>query len=98
MNSISPEQVTRAKNSILGAFVADAATMGFHWLYSQRRISELAPGEPEFRQPSESDFEGNVGYFAHGAKQAGHQIKNMRIIVDDKDGRFLCHGHRITVI
>ncbi len=66
-----PDQIQRAKNSILGAFVADAATMGFHWLYSQRRISENAPVEPEFRQPSASDFEGNVGYFAHAAKQAG---------------------------
>lgn len=65
------EQVDRAKNSILGAFVADAATMGFHWLYSQRRIAELAPSQPEFRQPSETDFEGNVGYFAHGHKLAG---------------------------
>jgi ADP-ribosylglycohydrolase len=71
MSGMTSEQITRAKNSILGAFVADAATMGFHWLYSQRRIAELAPSEPEFRQPSEADFEGNVGYFAHGGKKAG---------------------------
>ncbi len=68
MNS---EQQVRAKNSILGALVADAATMGFHWLYSQRRISELAPEKPEFRQPNEEDYSGNAGYFAHGHKHAG---------------------------
>lgn len=68
MNS---EQVTRAKNSILGALVADAATMGFHWLYSQKRILELAPETPEFRHPAESDYQGNVGYFAHPLKKAG---------------------------
>jgi ADP-ribosylglycohydrolase len=68
---MSPEQITRAKNSILGALVADAATMGFHWLYSQRRILALAPDKPEFREPSESDYQGNVGYFAHPSKKAG---------------------------
>ena len=45
------EQRTRARNSILGAFVADAATLGFHWVYSQRRIVELAPDTPEFHEP-----------------------------------------------
>lgn len=65
------EQTTRAKNCILGALVADAATMGFHWLYSQSRIAQLAPERPEFRNPTASDYDGNVGYFAHAAKQAG---------------------------
>jgi ADP-ribosylglycohydrolase len=68
---MNPDQVTRAKNSILGALVADAATMGFHWLYSQKRILEVAPNNPEFRHPTESDFRGNVGYFAHAMKKAG---------------------------
>jgi len=65
------EQRTRAGNSILGAFVADAASLGFHWVYSQRRISELAPDMPEFRQPDEQDYAGGVGYFAHATKNAG---------------------------
>jgi ADP-ribosylglycohydrolase len=65
------EQRTRARNSILGAFVADAASLGFHWVYSQRRISELAPDMPEFRQPDEQDYAGGVGYFAHATKSAG---------------------------
>jgi len=68
---MDPKQRTRARDCILGAFVADAATLGFHWVYSQRRISELAPDTPEFRQPDEEDYEGGVGYFAHATKRAG---------------------------
>ncbi len=71
MNDVNREQTQRAKNAILGAFVADAATMGMHWLYSQRRIIELAPEHPEFREPDEQDFVGNVGYFAHAGKTVG---------------------------
>jgi ADP-ribosylglycohydrolase len=61
----------RARNCIVGALVADAASMGLHWLYSQRRITELAPDTPEFREPSEADYAGGVGYFAHGTRRAG---------------------------
>lgn len=64
-------QKTRARNAILGAFVADAASLGLHWVYAQRRISELAPTDPEFRTPNARDYEGGVGYFAHPHKQAG---------------------------
>jgi ADP-ribosylglycohydrolase len=68
---LTTAQRSRARNAILGALVADAATMGFHWVYSQRRIVELTPEVPEFRQPDEKDFEGGVGYFAHASKHAG---------------------------
>jgi ADP-ribosylglycohydrolase len=68
---MSTEQQTRARNCILGAVVADAASMGLHWVYSQRRISELAPEAPEFREPDERDYDGGVGYFAHGTRHAG---------------------------
>ncbi|NKC00652.1 MAG: hypothetical protein GKR90_19460 [Pseudomonadales bacterium] len=61
----------RARSSILGAVVADAASLGFHWVYSQRRISDLAPTDPVFRTPDARDYEGGVGYFAHEHKQAG---------------------------
>ena len=61
----------RKRAAILGALVADAASMGFHWLYDQARIKELAPVEPEFRQPKRCDFDGFSGYFAHGMRQAG---------------------------
>lgn len=68
---MNDEQRKRAKNAILGAAVADAAALGMHWIYSQRRIHELAPETPEFREPSEADFADGVGYFAHAGKRAG---------------------------
>ena len=55
---------------ILGALVADAATMGFHWLYSQEKIQSLASVSPEFYTPTEEDYRG-VGYFAHTNKTVG---------------------------
>jgi hypothetical protein len=69
--TMNTTQATRARNSIIGALTADAATMGFHWLYSQRRIKEITPENPEFHSPLAADYEGNVGYFAHAHKNAG---------------------------
>ena len=60
----------RARAAILGAAVADAATMGFHWLYDQARIAEVAGDAPEFRAPNRADFQ-DKGYFAHGGKTPG---------------------------
>ena len=45
----------RARAAMMGAAVADAATMGFHWLYDQERIAELAGDAPEFRAPNAAD-------------------------------------------
>jgi len=75
----------RAKACILGALVADAATMGLHWVYSQKRILELAPETPEFRRPDEADYAGGVGYFAHAGKVAGdfsHYGEQMLVMLE----------------
>ncbi|PTX57546.1 ADP-ribosylglycohydrolase [Litoreibacter ponti] len=56
---------------LLGALVADAASMGLHWLYDQERIAAVAGDTPEFRTPTEADYADTKGYFAHGGKQAG---------------------------
>jgi len=74
---------TRNSAALTGAYVADAATMGFHWLYDQDRIAELAPSEPEFRTPTAEDF--TKGYFAHGGKSAGEPSQygaQMRTMAD----------------
>lgn len=60
----------RSQQAILGALVADAASMGVHWIYSPQRIADIAPNAPEFLIPQEANYEG-VGYYAHGGKQAG---------------------------
>ena len=57
--------------TILGALVADAASVGFHWLYDQKRIKDIAPDYPEFRNPPPSDYNDVPGYYAHGLKKAG---------------------------
>ncbi|SDZ10066.1 ADP-ribosylglycohydrolase family protein [Nitrosomonas sp. Nm58] len=59
--------------TILGALVADAASLGLHWLYDPARIAAIEENEDElvFRQPSAADYAGAGGFFAHGDKQAG---------------------------
>lgn len=61
----------RREAMLWGAFVADAASMGLHWLYDQERIAEVAPEAPEFMQPTASHYEGVPSYFAHPTKHAG---------------------------
>ncbi|SPH20130.1 hypothetical protein ASD8599_00868 [Ascidiaceihabitans donghaensis] len=61
----------RAKNLVLGALVADAATMGTHWIYDQDHIAKLAPSTPEFRAPNAADYQGVPGYFAHEGRKVG---------------------------
>ncbi|MEM6885674.1 MAG: ADP-ribosylglycohydrolase family protein [Verrucomicrobiota bacterium] len=61
----------RKQAAILGAFTADAASLGYHWLYDSSRIHELAAGTPEFHTPNPDDYDGVSGYFAHGHKSSG---------------------------
>jgi len=82
------------KNAIIGALVADAATMGMHWLYDQKRIRKLAPEIPEFREPKPADYEGVPGYFAHPKKrsgdlsQYGEQVMVMLRCLANNDGYY----------
>lgn len=61
----------RKTNAILGAAVADAASLGFHWLYDQDRILSLEPETPEFRSHREADYENVPGFFAHARRRTG---------------------------
>ena len=61
----------RKQHAVLGAFVADAATLGFHWLYDADRLAEIAEGKPEFHPPNPADYQGVAGYFAAEDKKAG---------------------------
>ena len=61
----------RQRAMIWGSLVADAASMGLHWLYDQSRIRAVAPDQPEFHAPSSADYEGVAGYFAHPARKPG---------------------------
>lgn len=61
----------RIEAALIGAFVADAAALGFHWLYDPDRIAALAADGPEFRPPDAADFDGYKGVFVHAGKQPG---------------------------
>ena len=57
-----------------GGLVADAASMGFHWLYDQQRIKDAGGDNPEFRDPDPALYELNHqqdSTFVHHGKKAG---------------------------
>lgn len=57
--------------ALAGGWVADAASLGLHWLYDSHRIREVGGHEPEFLPPKADYFQGGFGYFAHEGKQVG---------------------------
>lgn len=60
------------KAMVLGALVADAASLGLHWIYDTRRIAEIEQSSGlVFLQPDASYYADGKGYFAHGNKRAG---------------------------
>ncbi|MFC1824235.1 ADP-ribosylglycohydrolase family protein [Thermodesulfobacteriota bacterium] len=67
----SEEAGHRKRGAILGAIVADAASMGLHWIYDVERIRKAGGVEPEFKDPDPANYEGVQGYFAHGQKRSG---------------------------
>lgn len=57
---------------VMGALVADAATLGLHWLYDPARIAAIETRKGlVFLQPDAADYAGTKGYFVHGSKVAG---------------------------
>lgn len=56
-------------DALMGAYVADAATLGVHWLYDPARIDAL--GAALWREPDAADFEGAKGIFVHHGKHSG---------------------------
>ncbi len=57
--------------ALAGGWVADAASLGLHWLYDSQRILEVGGQAPEFLPPKAGYFKGGFGYFAHEGKQPG---------------------------
>ncbi|AEV39814.1 ADP-ribosylation/Crystallin J1 (plasmid) [Pseudovibrio sp. FO-BEG1] len=61
-------------HSLLGAFVADAASLGLHWLYDVERIHHVTQEQHDsaaFVPLTPSYFEGVPAYFAHANRQDG---------------------------
>ena len=58
--------------AIVGALVADAASLGLHWLYDTDRLADIAlRGEPVFVTPDRANYEGAKGSFVHCMRHAG---------------------------
>ena len=62
---------TRYRRAVLGALVADAASLGLHWIYDPERLAQVAGPAPEFHEPDLEDYRGTAAYFAHPGKTAG---------------------------
>jgi ADP-ribosylglycohydrolase len=72
--SAQSEKVSVEKRAaiVLGALVADAASMGLHWLYDPERLATIAETNgPAFLSADRRNFDGAKGYFAHEGKRAG---------------------------
>ncbi|HEV7929807.1 MAG TPA: ADP-ribosylglycohydrolase family protein [Nitrosospira sp.] len=63
---------TQNSAAVLGALVADSASLGLHWIYDPARIEEIEPFRGlVFLQPDANIYSGVKGYFAHRLKTAG---------------------------
>jgi ADP-ribosylglycohydrolase len=59
---------------LFGALVADAASLGLHWLYDPARISEIAArrgGQCAFTRIDAAHYDGTKGFFVHADKTTG---------------------------
>ena len=58
--------------AIIGALVADSASLGLHWLYDPERIAEVEAKESiVFVPPNVSNYTDAKGFFAHANKISG---------------------------
>tara|TARA_R110002110_G_scaffold96093_4_gene247866 strand:+ start:1793 stop:2977 length:1185 start_codon:yes stop_codon:yes gene_type:complete len=69
--TVSSDRKATMIAALAGGWVADAASLGLHWLYDSQRIHEVGGASPEFLPPKADYFKGGFGYFAHEGKQAG---------------------------
>ncbi|MEO0683317.1 MAG: ADP-ribosylglycohydrolase family protein, partial [Pseudomonadota bacterium] len=67
---MTADRADRAASALMGAYVADAAAMGLHWLYDPARIAALT-GPLAFRAPDPADYDGAKGILVHQGKRSG---------------------------
>ncbi len=91
---------TKRYQVLVGALVADAATMGLHWMYDQEHIQRVAlSGDILFRQPDAQVYLNQKSYFAHQAKRTGESSQYgecARVVACtiETDGRYSTEAHR----
>jgi len=72
------------RDALSGALVADAASLGLHWLYEPRQITKLeACGNLLFREPDAAVYENQKAFFAQGDRKSGqlsHYGESARLV------------------
>jgi hypothetical protein len=58
-------------DAVRGALLADAASLGLHWIYDPERVRAVGGEAPEFIEPDLANYRGTTAYFAHKGKRAG---------------------------
>lgn len=85
------------RNTLIGGLVADAASLGLHWLYDVERLNKVVKAhnsQPAFLPVNKSHYQGDVGYFAHGHKhsgmlsQYGESLRLMIVSMNACNGQF----------
>lgn len=71
-----------------GALVADAAAMGFHWMYDQEKIEKLGGDAPEFFDPSASS----------SAYTRSAELESTFVHAGKKPGDMTQYGEQLLVI
>jgi hypothetical protein len=71
VSHLPPERKATITAALTGGWVADAASLGLHWLYNSERILEVGGQSPEFLPPRAEYYTKGFGYFAHEGKQVG---------------------------
>ena len=59
--------------ALMGALVADAATLGTHWIYDPARIASISGNSPVFVPINAQNYDGVPAYFAHATRKDGDQ-------------------------
>lgn len=86
-------------DALTGALVADAASMGLHWMYDVEHIQTLAAGGDLLFRPADANaFEGRRAAFVHHGKRAGelsHYGESARIVHELlSHDEYSCDAHR----
>jgi len=81
--------------ALLGALVADAASMGLHWLYDTDRIAQVVKdtGHAAFCPNKAAHFDGAKGYYAHANRRDGQftqygEVTYLAARIIDQNGKF----------
>ncbi len=83
----------RARDSILGALVGDAAAMGLHWIYDTDEVRRRGGATPEFQPPGQYHARRRAGDFTHYGDHTMVVLESLadrgRLDLDDYKARLL---------